>query len=286
MRNNTRALEHRLGNWARTTLPAPLLEAVLFILKQGWAALFGGLLLAAILISKAIWQPDWPIARYDALFIFAISVQIAFLYFRLETFAEARVILLFHLTGTVMEIFKIHMGSWGYPEPGLIKLFGVPLFSGFMYAAVGSFMARVIRIFHMQFAPYPPLWLTWAFAGLIYLNFFTHHFFPDIRNGLFLASLLIFARTRIWFHIDQRPYWMPLPLAALLSSFFLWLAENIGTLTETWIYSGQNTDTLVSFSKMGSWYLLLYVSFVTVTLVMRDMLSVKKIRPTPLKVTP
>ena len=65
---------------------------------------------------------------------------------------------------------------------------------------------------------------------------------------------------------------MRLPLAALLSSFFLWVAENVGTGTGTWIYAGQGALDLVSFAKMGSWYLLLYVSFATVTLVYRDVL--------------
>ena len=50
---------------------------------------------------------------------------------------------------------------------------------------------------------------------------------------------------------------------------FLWVAENIGTRTSTWIYPGQGFD-LVSLSKMGSWYLLIFVSFTTVTAVYRD----------------
>ena len=66
---------------------------------------------------------------------------------------------------------------------------------------------------------------------------------------------------------------MPLPLAAFLSSIFLWIAENIGTNTGTWLYTGQSRLEMVSLSKMGSWYLLLYVSFVTVTLVLRSVLS-------------
>ena len=121
---------------------------------------------------------------------------------RLETWEEARVILLFHLTGTAMEWFKVHAGSWGYPEPGLFKLMGVPLFSGFMYASVGSYIARVIRIFDMRFAPYPPLWLTFVLAVAIYVNFFAHHFLPDIRLPLFAATLVLYARTRIWFRIS------------------------------------------------------------------------------------
>ncbi|WP_333473091.1 DUF817 domain-containing protein [Paracoccus onubensis] len=241
----------------------------MFVFKQGWACLFGGLMLLAIFVTRAIWSPDWPIQRYDALFAFALLTQAAFLIFRLETPAEARVILLFHLTGTAMELFKVNAGSWVYPEPGFFKLYGVPLFSGFMYASVGSYMARVIRIFDMRFAPYPPFAVTVILAVAIYVNFFTHHFLPDIRLVLFAATILIFGRTRIWFR-PGRWYWMPLPLAAFLTSLFLWLAENIGTLTGTWIYAGQSVLDHVSFAKIGSWYLLLYVSFVTVTIAARD----------------
>nr|WP_081967513.1 DUF817 domain-containing protein [Paracoccus halophilus] len=244
----------------------------MFVLKQGWACLFGALMLAAILLSHWLWQPGWALARYDALFLFAIIVQVLFLTLRLESWAEVRVIALFHLTGTAMEIFKVGAGSWAYPEPGFFKLMGVPLFSGFMYASVGSFMARVIRIFDMRFTPYPPFWLTVGLAVAIYVNFFAHHFLPDIRWGLFLATVLIYGRTRIWFRLS-RWYFMPLPLAAFLSSLFLWIAENVGTMTGTWLYAGQARLDPVSFAKIGSWYLLLYVSFVTVTLASRRIIG-------------
>ena len=265
----TRGLERRMGDWARARLPYALAELAMFVLKQGWACLFGGLLLAAIIGSKLIWQPGWPLYRYDALFLFAVATQALFLWQKLETWEEARVILLFHLTGTAMEWFKVGAGSWAYPEPGIFKLMGVPLFSGFMYASVGSYMARVIRIFDMRFAPYPPFWTTVILAAAIYVNFFAHHFLPDMRWILFAATLLVFGRTRIWFRIHDHDWWMPLPMAAFLSSFALWLAENVGTLTGTWLYSGQSPERMVSFAKLGSWYLLLYVAFVTVTLVSR-----------------
>jgi len=272
-RNPTRSLERALGDWTRARLPHVLAELVMFGLKQAWACLFGGLLLIAIIGSKLVWQADWPLERYDALFLFALITQILFLWLRLETLDEAKVILLFHLTGTAMELFKVNAGSWAYPEPGLFKLLGVPLFSGFMYAAIGSYMARVIRIFGMIFAPYPPFYATILLAAAIYVNFFAHHFLPDIRLALFAATVLLYGRTRVWFRIGDNSYWMPMPLAAFLSSLFVWLAENIGTMTGTWVYTGQKSFELVAVAKIGSWYLLLYVSFVTVTLVLRDALS-------------
>lgn len=252
----------------------------MFILKQGWACLFGFLMLGGLLLTDSYWPDDALLARYDLLFLYALSLQIGFLVFRLETLKEAKVILLFHLTGTAMELFKVNAGSWAYPEPAFLKVYGVPLFSGFMYAAVGSYMARAIRIFDMKFAPYPPFWTTLLLALAIYGNFFAHHYLPDARHVLMACTLLLFLRTRVWFTLNRTRRWMPLPLAAFLTSVFLWIAENVGTATGTWLYNGQTTLDPVHLSKMGSWYLLLYVSFTTVTLVLRDTLSPEPIRLT------
>ena len=281
MTTDTHKIEQYLGDKARGVLPPRIVEFALFVLKQGWACLFGICLLAAIIGTKMIWQPHWIIARYDALLVIAVSLQIALLAFKLETWKEARVILLFHLTGTAMEVFKVQAGSWAYPEPALFKFYGVPLFSGFMYAAVGSFMARVIRLFDMRFTPFPPAWAHFTLAAAIYVNFFAHHFLPDVRYVLFALTVVLYIRTRIWFRIGANWYWMPLPLAAFLSSIFLWLAENIGTSTGTWLYAGQTAFDPVNLAKMGSWYLLLYVSFATVTLVFRDALGGARPCPSP-----
>lgn len=277
--SRTRQLERQLGDWMRARLPVPLTELIMFCLKMLWAGLFGGALLLGMIITNRIWQSDWPLARYDALLIYALALQVLFLSLRMESWREARVILLFHLTGTVMEIFKVNAGSWAYPGEGQIKIADVPLYSGFMYAAVGSFMARAIRLFEMRFTPYPPFWTTMILATAIYVNFFAHHFLPDIRVGLFAATVVLFIRTRIYFRIGANWYWMPLPLAAFLSSIFLWLAENIGTATKVWLYHGQSVNDWVSLAKMGSWYLLLYVSFTTVTVVFRDALMRENWRP-------
>lgn len=257
----------------RARLPHFVAELAMFVLKMGWSGLLGISLLLSIIGTKAIWSDALPMHRYDVLLIVALALQALFLWLKLETWEEARVILLFHLTGTVMEWFKVYAGSWSYPEAGFFKILAVPLFSGFMYASVGSFMARAIRVFDMRFAPYPPMWMTFLLAIGIYVNFFAHHFVPDIRIALFASTVLLFLRTRIWYRIGENFYWMPLPVAAFLSSIFLWVAENIGTMTGTWLYSGQARMELVSLGKLGSWYLLLYVSFVTVTVVVRHALS-------------
>ena len=163
----TSKIERALGDRARALLPPTLAEFSMFVLKQGWACLFGGLMLAASIASKLLWHPDWPMQRYDALFLFALATQALFLWKRLETWEEACVILRFHLTGTAMEWFKVGAGSWSYPEPARFKRLGVPLFSGFIYASVGSYMARVIRSLDMRYAPCPPLWTTFLLAAAI-----------------------------------------------------------------------------------------------------------------------
>src|SRR5580704_2439127 len=99
----------------------------------------------------------------------------------METVREAKVILIFHIVGTLMELFKTDVGSWTYPESNFFRIGHVPLFSGFMYSSVGSYLARVTRIFDIRYTRYPNTYATVALAILIYANFFTHHFIADLR---------------------------------------------------------------------------------------------------------
>ncbi|MDE1917592.1 MAG: DUF817 domain-containing protein [Sphingomonadales bacterium] len=242
-----------------------LYEFLLFGFKQGWACLFGGLVLALLLATRLWWPIHAPIARYDALTIAALAIQLAMLGLRLETWDEARVILAFHVVGTAMELFKTAVGSWTYPEPGLLRLGGVPLFSGFMYAAVGSYMARVWRIFHFRFTAYPSRRASRWLAVIIYVNFFTHHWLPDVRWLCFGAMGWMFARTRVWFRMWQVHRWMPLLLGWLLVALFIWFAENLATFSHAWLYPSQRHGwSMVSPEKLGAWLLLMYVSFVLV----------------------
>jgi uncharacterized membrane protein YoaT (DUF817 family) len=247
----------------------------LFGLKQAWACLFGGLMLALIVGTHLVWPVLWghgdaPLARYDFLVIASVAIQIALLALKLERWDEAVVILVFHVVGTVMEVFKTAHGSWIYPEAGLLKIAGVPLFSGFMYACIGSYIARVWRLMDFRFTRYPPIWATWALAVLAYLNFFTHHYGPDIRTGLFVASAVIFGRTWVVFTVDRVDRRMPLLLGFVLVALFIWFAENLGTLAGAWAYPSQRDGWhVVSIGKLGAWYLLMLLSYVLVTAVHR-----------------
>lgn len=248
--------------------PSWLYEFLLFGFKQGWACLFGGLMLALLLATHLFYPADAALARYDFLTLAALAIQAAMLAFRLETLEEAKVILAFHAVGTVMELFKTAAGSWLYPEASVLRIGAVPLFSGFMYAAVGSYLARVWRIFDFRFTAYPSPVLAGGVAVLIYVNFFAHHWLPDIRLALFAALVLLFARTRIWFRVWREDRWMPLLLGWLLVALFIWFAENIGTFANAWRYPSQkHAWAMVSPAKLGAWYLLMYISFILVAVV-------------------
>ncbi len=245
-----------------------LYEFLLFGVKQAWACLFGALLLALLLLTHFLYPDDAALHRYDFLTLAALAIQVGMLAFRLETWDEAKVILLFHVVGTVMELFKTAAGSWVYPEDSLLHIGAVPLFSGFMYASVGSYIARVWRIFNFRYTAYPPRWATYALAVAIYINFFAHHWLPDIRLLLFAATIWLFRRTKIHFRNWRVHRWMPLLIGFLLVAMFIWFAENIATFANAWNYPGQEDGwEMVSIAKLSSWYLLMLISFVLVSLV-------------------
>ena len=272
------SLEARIDTAARGVLdrlPAKgvygaLIEFIVFGLKQGWACLFGGAMLFLIIATKYLPPDALGLARYDFLFLAALTIQVSMLAARLETPSEAVVILIFHVVGTAMEVFKTSAGSWIYPEDNFFRIGGVPLFSGFMYAAVGSYLARVSRIFDMRYSSYPPLWATALLALGIYVNFFAHHFVADMRWLLFAATAALYWRTTVHYRVFRFRHRMPLLLGFLLVALFIWFAENIGTWSRAWLYPGQSAAwTPVSIQKIGAWYLLMIISFVLVTLVHR-----------------
>jgi len=244
---------------------ARLAEFLVFGLKQGWACIFGAAMLV-VLVATRLWYPDDAVlARNDFLVISAVVIQVLMVVFRLETLRELRVIVLFHIVGTGMELFKTEVGSWSYEGEGLLRLGAVPLFSGFMYAAVGSYMVRVYRLFDLRFERYPRRWITAIVATLIYVNFFSHHYLPDARWVLLAAIVVVYGRTMMQFTVFRSRFRMPLLLAFLLVAVFIWLAENIATWSNAWSYPDQLEGWHpVSVGKLGAWFLLMMISVVLV----------------------
>jgi len=102
----------------------------------------------------------------------------------------------------------------------------------------------------------------------IYVNFFSHHFMPDLRWLLFALAGCLFFRTRVYFRVWHISRSMPLLLGLALVSLFIWFSENIGTFTKTWLYPSQRHGwSMVAFDKFGSWFLLLIISYTLVSLV-------------------
>ncbi len=254
------------ANDSNGTLRSFAVEFIWFGIKQAQACIFGALLLFGIIVTR-LWYPDIGINRYDFLFIYAVIIQVGLILFKLESIRECGVVIVFHILATAMELFKTSdsINSWSYPEEAVIKFGNVPLFAGFMYSAVGSYLARVWRIFHFRFDHFPPLWIAAGLAILSYVNFFTHHFVLDIRMALLVAIGIFYLRTNVYYKPYVKNRRMNLLLGYALVAFFIWIAENLGTVARAWVYPNQKDGwTFVGFDKITSWFLLMQLSFVLI----------------------
>jgi uncharacterized membrane protein YoaT (DUF817 family) len=250
----------------RSTVAAGLVELLCFGVKEAQACLFAGLFFGAVLCVPRSGVLGVP--RYDVLLVVALAIQAWMVASGRETRGELAAICLFHVLGFALEVFKTSAGvrSWAYPDAGYTKLLGVPLFSGFMYAAVGSYIIQAWRLLHLRVEHHPPYWMATLVACAIYANFFTHHFIGDFRWYLAAAALGLYARARFVFrprHVDRR---MPVAMGLVLVGFFIWLAENIGTFLGLWAYPHQlGAWAAVHVSKWSAWTLLALMSFTIVT---------------------
>ncbi len=225
--------------------------------------LFPVIIFCALAVTKLF--PLSFISRYDLLLIICLLAQILLIRFGFETLDELKVIMLFHIIGLGLEIYKVQMGSWSYPEPGFSKLLGVPLYSGFMYASVASYICRAFKEFHLRLENWPNSFLAVGICGLIYANFFTHHFLPDFRYLLIILVLILFARTSVYFTVSRKELKMPLSVSFLLIAFFIYLAENIASFFGAWSYPDQLAAWRpVHIGKITSWFLLIIISIIIV----------------------
>lgn len=184
---------------------------------------------------------------------------------KLESIDELKVISLFHVIGLGLELFKVQAGSWAYPEEAYSKIAGVPLYSGFMYASVASYICQAWHRFDLKFYNWPKSYITFLLAAAIYINFFTHHFTVDIRWGIIASLFIIFRKTYVTYKVNGDAYKMNIILTFLLIGFFIWIAENVSTYFGAWQYPNQSREwNLVHPGKITSWFLLVIITIVIV----------------------
>lgn len=240
-------------------------EFLYFGIKEARACLFVGLFFAAVFGIPR--DGLWGVPRYDVLLLIAVAIQAWMVWAKLESVDELKAVCLFHAIGFALEVFKTSSGirSWSYPDFAYTKLLGVPLFSGFMYAAVGSYIIQAWRLLDLRVRHHPPYWMATLIAVLIYANFFTHHYIGDYRWYLAACALGLYARSSVVFRPLDRERSMPLLLAFVLIGFFIWLAENISTFFGIWRYPNQlGAWSAVHVGKWSSWSLLVIMTFTIV----------------------
>jgi uncharacterized membrane protein YoaT (DUF817 family) len=238
-------------------------QLFIFGYRQAMSCIFPVIIFATLALTKVVSIPYFH--RYDLLLLICLIAQVGMVAFKLETIDELKVICMFHIIGLLLELYKVHMGSWSYPGEGWSKLFGVPLYSGFMYASVASYICQAWRRLYISVYGWPRQWYTVLLSTAIYLNFFTHHYLWDFRWALTILLIVVFYRTSFTYRVGGRTYRMPVVLSFLLIGFFIWLAENISTFMGAWAYPDQeHTWHLVHLSKISSWFLLVVISVIIV----------------------
>lgn len=246
-------------------IPRFAMEFLYFGIKEARACLFVALFFAAVFTVPRAGL--FGIPRYDLLLVIALAIQAWLVWSKLESMDELKAITIFHVIGFVLEAFKTsgQIQAWSYPDFAYTKLFGVLLFSGFMYAAVGSYIIQAWRLLDLRIVHHPPYWMAAVVALLVYINFFTHHYIGDYRWYIACYAVGLYARTVVIFRPLDRDRKMPLLLGFVLIGFFIWLAENISTLFGVWKYPEQmGAWSVVHLGKWSSWSLLVIMTFTLV----------------------
>lgn len=233
------------------------IEFICFGIKQVIGITFGlSLVLGFLLTAKNSY-------RYDVLFIYALCIQFLLFKVGFESKRDILVVTIFHLIGLSMELIEVSInGSWSYTSTGFFYIATVPIFTGFMYASVGSYMAKEFKLLNLKCINMPSNKVLIIFSILIYANFILNNHIYDFRYFLILATFIIYSKVTLYFSPTNREYKFNLPLAFILIGFFIWIAENISTYLGIWSYPNQIPIWhMVHFSKITSWMLLSIVSF-------------------------
>lgn len=211
-----------------------------FGIKQALCCIFPVAIFIILALSKQV--SVHYLYRYDFILILCLLMQFLMVFTKLESIDELKVISLFHLIGLCLELFKVHVGSWTYPEPAYSKIWDVPLYSGFMYASVASYICQAWHRFDLKFNNWPKNIVTFSLAAAIYLNFFLHHFLYDIRWIIIGSLFIIFRKSTVSFTVRETVYRWNIILPFILIGFFIWIAENVSTFFGAWQYPNQSEE--------------------------------------------
>lgn len=230
-----------------------------FVFIQANSCIFGISLLLLIVLTAQFYPQQSAFSRIDFLSISAILIQILFVIFKVEALKESIMIFIFHFLGMGMEVFKTKVGSWHYPNNGYLFIAMVPIFTGFMYASVGSYILRMQRNFRCTFTAYPHYSWVILLGTLVYINFISHHYMVDLRWWLVVSSIVIFRKTRVTLYFSTGKMTIPYLSVLLSIGLLLWVAENIGSFYAIWRYPHQqDVWHWVSPQKIIAWYLLTF----------------------------
>lgn len=96
-------------------------QLLYFTYEQALSCLFPVVIFLTLALSKIVSIPG--LYRYDFILIVCLLMQWVMYKTGLETKDELKVITVFHLIGLLLEIYKVHFGSWSYPEEAYSKVF-------------------------------------------------------------------------------------------------------------------------------------------------------------------
>ena len=234
-----------------------------FFMREARASVFALGLFAGLGLSHL----PMPLARYDFLLVWCLGLQVWMVRSGRERGREIAIVAAFHLLGLGLEAYKVRHGSWSYPEPALTKVWRVPLYSGFMYASVASYMLGARSELGLRVVAMPPRWTLALALGAIYANFLLARVFGDVRWPLVVGLVLLLYRVRVEFAWGEGRARMPLVLSLALIGGFVFLAENLCTALGAWVYPHQALGWRpVEAGKIVSWGLMSTVAFLALWL--------------------
>lgn len=171
-------------------------QLLYFSYQQALSCIFPVAIFITLALSKIIHIPG--LYRYDFILLVCLLIQYAMYKTGMETKDELKVIAVFHLIGLLLEIYKVYFGSWAYPEQAWTKIFGVPLYSGFMYASVASYICQAWRRLHLQMHSWPnAMWTIQKVGFSIEILFY---FIDSLLPAIFISitrSILLRCPCRI-----------------------------------------------------------------------------------------